>query len=303
MRHAGVPMWVRADEVKRTAKLTGLDRLQQYLDHLTATRAYGWYESRTPTADELRQPAANADEENLGHYEQPTTELVYRKVEPLRGSSIDEYLSTKNLVTLVRAMPFVRWYSEERQRLQHDVHLLAIQAKQWKRIAEAAQKRAQAAYKAAESYTSDEELSDWQKAQLRRARHNANAALYSHAAVARRNAIAYSIKAARTRSDADRLGKVKSRDLILLGAALESFICREFTHVLASIDSVAMLFVAWIDAESISCANPKCSQHFLHTSARRRRPQEYCSPACKMVAYRAREDRPKSSSSSPPALV
>jgi hypothetical protein len=95
MRRAGAPAWVRADEVKRTAELVDLHLLQQYLDHLTATRAYGWYETRMPTADELSQPAASAGEESPDHYE-PTTEVVYRKVEPLRGSSIDDYLSTKN---------------------------------------------------------------------------------------------------------------------------------------------------------------------------------------------------------------
>jgi hypothetical protein len=283
---------VRADEVKRTAKLVDLHLLQQYLDHLTATRAYGWYETRMPTADELSQPAASAGEENPDHYKL-TTEVVYRKVEPLRGSGIDNYLSTKNLVELVSAKPFVRWYSEERQRLLRDVHLLAIQAKQWERIAEAAQQRAQAAFVATENYTAVDLHETWQRAQLRWAQHRANEVLYSRAAAARRNAKAYSIKAVRARSAADRLGAVKSRDLTLLGAALESFICREFTHVLASVDSVAMLFMAWVDAESISCANPKCSQRFLQTNARRRRPQQYCSPACKTVAYRTREGSAK----------
>ncbi len=288
MRRAGAPAWVRVDEIKRTAELVDLHLLQQYLDHLTATRAYGWYETRMPAADELSQPAASAGEKNPDHYE-PTTEVVYRKVEPLRGSSIDDYLSTKNLVELVNAKPFVCWYSEERQRLLRDVHLLAIEAKRWERIADAAQQRAQAAYVAAENYRPSGDLDDWQEAQQRWARHHANQVLFARAAAARRNAKAYSIKAAKTRSAADRLGRVKTRDLTLLGAALESFICREFTHVLASVDSVAMLFMAWVDAESISCANPKCSQRFLQTNARRRRPQQYCSPACKTVAYRTRE--------------
>ncbi len=290
MRRAGAPTWVRAGEVKRTARLVGLHLLQQYLDHLTGTRAYDWYEARMSTVDEQRQLTPLVGEENLDHYEQLTTELVRRKMEPLRGASLDEYLSTKDLVALVSAKPFVCWYSEERQRLQRDAHLLAIQAKQWERIAEVALKRAQAAFVAAENYTSNGKLPDWQQeAQQRRARHYATNKLYSDAEKARRTARAYSMKATPRRSAADRLGGIKARDLVLLGTALEPFIRREFTYVLSSIDSVAMLFMAWVDAESISCANPKCSQRFLRTSARRRRPQEYCSPACKMVAYRVRE--------------
>ena len=55
MRHVEVPTWVRVGEVKRTARLIGLDRLQQYLDDLTGTRAYGWFEARALTAAEQHQ--------------------------------------------------------------------------------------------------------------------------------------------------------------------------------------------------------------------------------------------------------
>lgn len=288
MTHVEVPTWVRAGEIKRTARLIGLDRLQQYLDDLTGTRAYGWFEARVLTADEQSQLAALVGEENLDHGQFPTG-LAYRKVEPPRDYNIDEHLSTKDLVALISAKPIVRWYNEERQRLRRDAHLLADQAKQREGIAEAALKRAQAAFVAAENYTSNEQVPDWQRGQQRLARHFATNEIFARADAARRAAKWASRKAAEAQVAADRLGEVKSRDLVLLGAALESFICREFTYVLASIDSVAMLFMAWVDAESISCANPKCSQQFLQTNARRRRPQQYCSPACKTVAYRTRE--------------
>ena len=211
-------------------------------------------------------------------------------MEPSRGYSIDEHLSTKDLVALVNAKPFVRWYNEERQRLQRDVQLLAGQARLRKGIAEIALKRAQAAFVDAENYTSPRHVPDWQKAQERRARHfAATEPFFTRAAAARRAANWASYKEAKARAATARLGEVKSRDLVLLGTALESFICQEFTRVLASIDSVAMLFMAWVDAKSISCANPKCSQEFLQTNVRRRRSQQYCSHACKTAAYRTRE--------------
>jgi hypothetical protein len=257
--------------------------------HVSGTRAYSWFEARVLTAAERDQLAAFVGEENLDLRPLPTG-LAQMKVEPPRGYSIDEHLSSKDLDALVSAKPFVRWYNEERRRLQCDAHLLADQARLREGIAEIALKRAQDAYIAAENYTSNGQVPDWQQeARERLARHFANNELFSRAAASRRAARWASHKAAKTRSAADRLGEVKPRDLVLLGAALESFICREFTCVLASIDSVAMLFMAWVDVESISCANPKCSQRFLQTNARRRRPQQYCSPACKTVAYRSRE--------------
>jgi hypothetical protein len=292
MSHVEVPTWVRAGEVKRTARLIGLDRLQQYIDHLTGMRAYSWFETRMLTAAEWDQLAAIVGEENLDLRRLPT-ELAQMKVEPPRGYSIDEHLSSKDLVALVSAKPFVRWYNEERRRLQRDAQLLADQARLREGIAEIALKRAQDAYIAAEKYTSNKRVPDrWgmqEEARERLARHFATEQLFSRAAASRRAARWASYKAAQARSAADRLGEVKSRDLVLLGAALESFICREFTCVLASIDSVAMLFTAWVDAKSISCANPKCSQEFLQTNVRRRRSQQYCSPACKTAAYRTRE--------------
>ena len=94
MRHAGAPTWVGADEVKSAARRVGLDRLQQYLDHLTGTRAYDWFEARTLTGAERSRLAWLVGEENLYRYEQITTELTHRKAVPLRGDKLDEYLST-----------------------------------------------------------------------------------------------------------------------------------------------------------------------------------------------------------------
>jgi hypothetical protein len=105
MRHVEVPTWVRAGQIKRTARLIGLDRLQQYLDDLTGTRAYGWFEAQVLTVDEQRQLAALVGEENPDHGRFPTG-LAYRKVEPPRGYPIDEHLSTKDLVALISAKPF-----------------------------------------------------------------------------------------------------------------------------------------------------------------------------------------------------
>jgi len=139
MSHAEVPTWVGADEVKRTARLIGLDRLQQYIDHLTGMRAYSWFETRMLTAAERNQLAAVVGEENLDLIRLPT-ELAQMKVEPPRGYSIDEHLSFKDLVALVSAKPFVRWYNEERRRLQRDAQLLADQARLREGIAEIALK-------------------------------------------------------------------------------------------------------------------------------------------------------------------
>jgi hypothetical protein len=98
MTHVEVPTWVRAGEIKRTARLIGLDRLQQYLDDLTGTRAYSWFEARVLTADEQSQLAALVGEENPDRGQFPTG-LAYRKMEPPRDYNIDEHLSTKDLVT------------------------------------------------------------------------------------------------------------------------------------------------------------------------------------------------------------
>jgi hypothetical protein len=86
MRHVEIPTWVRAGQIKRTARLIGLDRLQQYLDDLIGTRAYGWFEARVLTVDEQSQLAALVDEENPDHGRFPTG-LAYRKVEPPWGLS------------------------------------------------------------------------------------------------------------------------------------------------------------------------------------------------------------------------
>jgi hypothetical protein len=290
VRHGRALRWVRADDVERAARLVGLSCLQRYLDDLTGTRTYRRFEAVTPTADARSRLAALVGEENLDQYEQFLFELAYAKVEPRRGYRIDECLSTKDLVALVRAKPFVEWYRQEWIRLAGDALLLANQAKLQQFIAEAALQRAQAAFVAAQNHASNGQLPDWQELQIRFARHDAAAELFSRATAERKAAKWASNKAALIQSAADRLDDVRSRDLAILGAALESFICREFTYDLSSVDSVAMLLFAWVKAESISCANPKCSQRFVHTSARRRRPQEYCSPACKTAAYRTREE-------------
>ena len=65
MRHVEVPTWVRVSKVKRTARLIGLDRLQQYLDDLTGTRAYGWFEARKLTTAERHQLDTLVGWENL----------------------------------------------------------------------------------------------------------------------------------------------------------------------------------------------------------------------------------------------
>lgn len=95
MRHARALTWVRADDVKRAARLVGLTCLQQYLDDLTGTRTYRRFEVGTPTANTRSRLAALVGEENVDHYEQFPTELTYTKVEPRRGYRIDEYLSTE----------------------------------------------------------------------------------------------------------------------------------------------------------------------------------------------------------------
>jgi hypothetical protein len=290
MTHKGAPAWVRADEVKRAARRIGLDCLQRYLDHLTRTRAYGWFEVRTLTAAERTRLAELVGEKNRDQYEKFTTELMHWKVAPLTGDELAEYLSKSDLVALVKAMPFVRWYTGERRRLRRDAQLVANRTKQRESIAAVVLKRAQAAYVEAENYTSDGQLPDWQEDQRRRSRFAAADQIFSDAGAERRDAKRTSREAARIRSAADRLDGARPCDLALLGAALESFVCREFSNVLASVDSVAMVFFTWVDAETISCASPRCSERFLPTSTRRRRPQEYCSPACKMAACRAREE-------------
>ena len=160
---------------------------------------------------------------------------------------LDEYLSTADLVALVKATPFVLWYNEERRRLRRDAQLLANWAKLWGITAAATLKRAQAAYVAWQNYTSSRELPDWQEAQLNRARYSPVQMLYSAASDGRQAAKRASSKAASTLSAADRLSSVESRDLALLGAAFESFICQEFTPDLSSVDSVAMPFLTWVD--------------------------------------------------------
>ncbi len=289
MRHAGVLTWVRADEVKSAARRVGLDRLQQYLDHLAGTRAYDWFEARLLTAAERFRLAELVGEENLDQHEQFTTGLRHWTVAPLTGYKLHEYLLTTDLVALVKAKPFVQWYTEERQRLQRDAQLLADRARQRESIAAAARQHAEAAYVAAANYTSNGKLSRRHEADLRWSRRWDAEQLLAHAEAERRAAKWTSGKAMSIQSAAGRLGGVKSRDLALVGTALESFICREFSNVLCSVDSVAMLFLSWVDAESICCASPKCSERFLHMSTRKRRLQEYCSPACKTAAYRARE--------------
>jgi hypothetical protein len=96
MTHIEVPTWVRADEVKRTARLIGLDRLQQYLDHLTGTRAYSWFETRVLTAAERNHLGTLVSWENLD-LATPPPGLAQMKVEPPRGYSVDEHLSSKDL--------------------------------------------------------------------------------------------------------------------------------------------------------------------------------------------------------------
>lgn len=290
MRRAETPTWVGADEVKSAARRVGLDRLQQYLDHLTETRAYDWFEARPLTRAEKSRLAWLVGEENLDRYEQFTTELTHRKAMPLRGDNLDEYPTTAERMALVNAMPFVRWYHEERRRLRRDAQLLANRAKQRESIAAATLKHAQTAYVAWKNYISNGALPDWQEDRARWSQYYRIEDLRTAAAAERRAAKWASNKAASIRSAADRLGGVKSHDLAVLSIALDAFICREFSSVLSSVDSVTMLFLTWVDAESISCAGPKCSQRFLHTSAHRRRPQEYCSSACKMAAYRTREE-------------
>lgn len=86
----------------------------------------------------------------------------------------------------MRAKPFVEWYRRERLRLDGDALLLANQAKLREVIAEAALERAQAAFVAAENYTSNGQVPDWQEAQIRFARHNASAALFSRATAERK---------------------------------------------------------------------------------------------------------------------
>jgi hypothetical protein len=142
MSRAGVPKSARTDEVKRAARRIGLDCLQQYLDHLTGTRVYSWFEARKLTEDNRRQLTELLGQEDLDRYEQSAIELVCRKSEPLRGAIVEEHLSAKDLTALVDANPFVRWYREERLRLQRDARLLAIHAKQQESIAQAALVRA-----------------------------------------------------------------------------------------------------------------------------------------------------------------
>jgi hypothetical protein len=298
---------VDAEEVKSAAGRVGLDRLQQYLDHLTRTRAYDWFEARPLTEGERRRLTWLVGKDDLG-YDEQSTALTRRGVVPLRGDKLDEYLSTADLVALVNAMPFVRWYREERQRLQRDAQLLTNVAEQRESIAEAALTHAQAddvalnesypsgapyppvapyfgwpPYYGAASYYGAEWEAYWSQSQR-------IVDLRTAAAAERRAAAWASSKAADIRSAADRLSGVTSRDLASLGTAFELFICREFSHDLSPVDSVAILFLKWVDEESICCASPKCSRPFLLTSARRRRPQEYCLPACRMAACRAREE-------------
>jgi hypothetical protein len=291
MRHAGAPPWVDADEVKSAASRVGLDLLQQYLDHLTRTRAYGWFEARPLTEGERRRLTWLVGKEDLSHFEQSITNLTRRRIMPLRGDKLDEYLTTADLMALVKAMTFVRWYRDERRRLQRDAQLLSSQAEQRKSIAGAALKHAQANYATALKNTPSSEQphnktawdAHWSRLQR-------IVDLRTAAATERRAAVWASSKATSIRSAADRLSGVTSHDLASLGTAFQWFICREFSNDLSPVDSVAMLFLKWVDDESICCASPKCSRRFLLTSARRRRPQAYCLPACRMAACRAREE-------------
>jgi hypothetical protein len=278
-----------ADDVARTARRVGLDLLQEYVDELTGTREYGWFETRTATADERRQLAELIGEENLGDEAHPLTELTYRQVNARAGEDLIAHLAAINLPVLVRTTPFARWYRNQLLRLQRDADLLGDRARQLDHVARAGIRRAQAAYVAAEADVGNEELSDWQRAMLRSARERTYGLLYSRANDRRGTARWASREAAKMRSTAELLSKVKSKELAALGAALEAFVCYEFSSDLSAVDSVHMLFMAWVDQESTPCASTNCSQRFISTGERRRRPQAYCSAACRTAAYRVRE--------------
>jgi len=191
----------------------------------------------------------------------------------IRGDNLDEYPTTAERMALINAMPFVRWYHEERRRLRRDAQLLANRAKQRESIAAATLKHAQTAYVAWKTYTSNGTLPDWQEDRARWSQYYRIEDLRTAAAAERRAAKWASNKAASIRSAADRLGGVKSHDLAVLSIALDAFICREFSSVLSSVDSVAMLFLTWVDAESISCAArsaPNGSSTRAHTEDARR---------------------------------
>lgn len=289
MKEGGAPSCVRADQIKRAARIVGPARLQEYVDHLTDTRTYGWYEVRALAADERRQLAEFVGQENLDQGGQFDAEPVYKVIDGLKGDRLVEHLSVIDLAHRVSATPFVRWYRQEWQRLQRDAQLLANHAGQWKRVADAAVRASQAAFIAVENDTGNGWQNDWESAQARMAGHQTNAPLAWRAAAARRSARSAGEKLTRIQLAVDRLRMVSPRDLVALGAALELFVRREFSDDLSAVDSVAMLFSVWIDEESTTCANARCSQRFLQTGGRRRRPQEYCSPACRMSACRARQ--------------
>jgi len=164
MRPGKWPTRIPTRQVIGLAHQIGLYQLQQYVDHVTGTRWYGFVEEthqlirplgfpswRTGlwrTDIKLRHPTWEPNREGLPRFS-------YREVWPARGEAMLEFQRSVDVPGQTRAVPFAVWYGRERRRLERDIRLLEQEAERLEAVAAQWLEEAQSAYVEAEADTGD----------------------------------------------------------------------------------------------------------------------------------------------------